>query len=143
MSLRPPRSTRTDTLIPYTTLLRSFLLALERRGFVGADVAEANQRVEVARAEAAQRHPAQRVQVAQPAGAVLEVGLEVVGGVAEAFVPLALLFRRLEEHTSELQSLMRNSYAVFCLKKKIHTHPFTHTNSHHYRASTSLKYNQH
>src|SRR3546814_11483094 len=93
MSLRPPRSTRTDTLIPYTTLLRSFLLALERRGFVGADVAEADQRVEVARAEAAQRHPAQRVQVAQPAGAVLEVGFEVVGGVAEAFVPLALLFR--------------------------------------------------
>src|SRR3546814_18573609 len=86
MSLRPPRSTRTDTLIPYTTLLRSFLLALERRGFVGADVAEANQRVEVARAEAAQRHPAQRVQVAQPAGAVLEVGLAVVGGVAGAFV---------------------------------------------------------
>src|SRR3546814_3487128 len=123
MSLRPPRSTRTDTLIPYTTLLRSFLLALERRGFVGADVAEADQRVEVARAEAAQRHPAQRVQVAQPAGAVLEVGFEVVGGVAEAFVPLALLFRlgkevRSEEHTSELQSLMRISYAVFCLKKK-------------------------
>src|SRR3546814_11351290 len=87
MSLRPPRSTRTDTLIPYTTLLRSFLLAIERGGFVGADVAEADQRVEVARAEAAQRHPAQRVQVAQPAGAVLEVGFEVVGGVAEAFVP--------------------------------------------------------
>src|SRR3546814_13676595 len=92
MSLRPPRSTRTDTLIPYTTLLRSFLLALERRGFVGADVAEANQRVEVARAEAEQRHPAQRVQVAQPAGAVLEVGLEVVRGVADAFVPLAWPF---------------------------------------------------
>src|SRR3546814_7450777 len=85
-----------------------FLLALERRGFVGADVAEPNQCIEVARAEAAQRHPAQRVQVAQATGAILEVGFEVVGGVAEAFVPLALLFRlRSEEHTSELQSLMR------------------------------------
>src|SRR3546814_1179199 len=107
MSLRPPRSTRTDTLIPYTTLLRSFLLALERRGFVGADVAEANQRVEVARAEAAQRHPAQRVQVAQPAGAVLEVGLEVVGGVAEAFVPLALLFRLGKEVVARGPDLVR------------------------------------
>src|SRR3546814_1270167 len=57
-----------------------FLLALERRGFVGADVAEPNQCIEVARAEAAQRHPAQRVQVAQATGAILEVGFEVVGG---------------------------------------------------------------
>src|SRR3546814_19907872 len=122
MSLRPPRSTRTDTLIPYTTLLRSFLLALERRGFVGADVAEADQRVEVARAEAAQRHPAQRVQVAQPAGAVLEVGFEVVGGVAEAFVPLALLFRleigRASCRESVCQYVSISVVAVSLKKKK-------------------------
>src|SRR3546814_11277440 len=53
-----------------------FLLALERRGFVGADVAEPNQCIEVARAEAAQRHPAQRVQVAQATGANLERSAE-------------------------------------------------------------------
>src|SRR3546814_4606088 len=57
--------------------------------------------------EAAQRHPAQRVQVAQPAGAVLEVGLEVVGGVAEAFVPLALLFRLGKEVVARGPDLVR------------------------------------
>src|SRR3546814_1779270 len=86
-----------------------FLLALERRGFVGADVAEPNQCIEVARAEAAQRHPAQRVQVAQATGAILEVGFEVVGGVAEAFVPLALLFRLGKEVVARGPDLDRKS----------------------------------
>src|SRR3546814_1213972 len=72
MIRRPPRSTRTDTLFPYTTLFRSrvglFLRVFLRRGeiLIGASVC-----------------------------------------------------RRSEEHTSELQSLMRISYAVFCLKKKL------------------------
>src|SRR3546814_4276425 len=95
MIRRPPRSTRTDTLFPYTTLFRSLrehgpevldphrLVALERR-------------VEV-------RHHAD-----QPAAA-RSVGLQCGRGG---------LFVRSEEHTSELQSLMRISYAVFCLKKK-------------------------
>ena len=59
-------------------------LACQRDRFVLAQMAHAHQRFEVAHAEGAQRHPAQRVQVAQAAGAVLDVGLQVVGGVAEA-----------------------------------------------------------
>src|SRR3546814_20785172 len=80
MIRRPPRSTRTDTLFPYTTLFRS--PAVER-----------------------ERHPVHRP---HDATGRVEVGLQV-DDVEEA---------RSEEHTSELQSLMRISYAVFCLKKK-------------------------
>src|SRR3546814_4767977 len=88
MIRRPPRSTRTDTLFPYTTLFRSrgrhfhlavdALLAQDRhfRALAGADVRRGN--------------------------VVAQVKSKV----------------RSEEHTSELQSLMRISYAVFCLKKK-------------------------
>src|SRR3546814_14555758 len=94
MIRRPPRSTRTDTLFPYTTLFRSLarLRALEvevRRGFPG------------------EAHAA--------------VDLDVVGGRVEVrlgAVGLGERGGRSEEHTSELQSLMRISYAVFCLKKK-------------------------
>src|SRR3546814_2557934 len=78
MIRRPPRSTRTDTLFPYTTLFRSW------------------------RPQQRQRRPEQRVRLqqhrARHAGQCVRL--------------------RSEEHTSELQSLMRISYAVFCLKKK-------------------------
>src|SRR3546814_3512006 len=86
MILRPPRSTRTDTLFPYTTLFRS---PADRPG----------------RLERASRNAAQATYknaAAQPTLPSTE----------------ASPFRRSEEHTSELQSLMRSSYAVFCLKKK-------------------------
>src|SRR3546814_5189265 len=73
MIRRPPRSTRTDTLFPYTTLFRS-------------------------------------VTSAPPVRARARAWLGVSGGGA--------VTGRSEEHTSELQSLMRISYAVFCLKKK-------------------------
>src|SRR3546814_6001038 len=82
MIRRPPRSTRTDTLFPYTTLFRS--LAQER----------------------------------------IDAGLQVGGTVPDrhddAYDSSAnfSIEGRSEEHTSELQSLMRISYAVFCLKKK-------------------------
>src|SRR3546814_5356673 len=87
MIRRPPRSTRTDTLFPYTTLFRSDLRpqqprrrpALHHRRYL------ADRPVEAGRAE---------LRAARAAD------------------------RRSEEHTSELQSLMRISYAVFCLKKK-------------------------
>src|SRR3546814_6726380 len=75
MIRRPPRSTRTDTLFPYTTLFRSIF----------------------------------------PLEAFDQIG-ELRGDGARLSAILAGL--RSEEHTSELQSLMRNSYAVFCLKKK-------------------------
>src|SRR3546814_3695580 len=87
MIRRPPRSTRTDTLFPYTTLFRSFWYWAWWYGLVTG---------------------------AEPvvAWAVSDLALWVViaGYVAGRL--------RSEEHTSELQSLMRISYAVFCLKKK-------------------------
>src|SRR3546814_1094310 len=100
MIRRPPRSTRTDTLFPYTTLFRSCPLQIGR-----------DQRDAV-------RH--------QPL-AVKTLGQDVActdqGGVLDTVRPHPLPDRignveRSEEHTSELQSLMRISYAVFCLKKK-------------------------
>src|SRR3546814_1262934 len=92
MIRRPPRSTRTDTLFPYTTLFRS------HHG--GVDGAVAFLRF----AAAAQDHGV--------SGAQAERG-RVGGHIGAAFID-----DRSEEHTSELQSLMRISYAVFCLKKK-------------------------
>src|SRR3546814_9833172 len=80
MIRRPPRSTRTDTLFPYTTLFRSTLYA--SNGFAGT--------------YALSRH---------------SVSVSVIAGEGTGM-------ERSEEHTSELQSLMRISYAVFCLKKK-------------------------
>src|SRR3546814_3617086 len=89
MIRRPPRSTRTDTLYPYTTLFRS--VRKQRRVLV----------VDPRRyGRAHAQHPGQ------------------APGLDPAFAGLAGLDRaRSEEHTSELQSLMRISYAVFCLKK--------------------------
>src|SRR3546814_8738772 len=89
MIRRPPRSTRTDTLFPYTTLLRS----LRERVFSFSDVLRAS--ASLARDTALTPEDV----VTTTLGDELEIG-------------------RSEEHTSELQSLMRISYAVFCLKKK-------------------------
>src|SRR3546814_10445084 len=94
----PPRSTRTDTLFPYTTLFRSpthhdvvaFAEFLDEVGNVG--------------------------------GIVLQIAIHRNQNLAVG------VFDRSEEHTSELQSLMRISYAVFCLKKKnIHMINYIHT----------------
>src|SRR3546814_6410122 len=91
MIQRPPRSTRTDTLFPYTTLFRSSRRLLARAG-------------RAARLSRGFREGADR------------------GGLSRRADPRGLRRQRSEEHTSELQSLMRISYAVFCLKKKILTH---------------------
>src|SRR3546814_3325284 len=98
MIRRPPRSTRTDTLFPYTTLFRS----------VAALLADAPMAAELV-AEVVDRGALQRGQGDHD---------ELVGG--RLLVAGELLGERSEEHTSELQSLMRISYAVFCLKKKHH-----------------------
>src|SRR3546814_5783470 len=95
MIRRPPRSTRTDTLFPYTTLFRS---AVDRL------------RPAHARRARALRRPGQeprdrRGPGAQPPDPAGHHHRDARGD-------------RSEEHTSELQSLMRISYAVFCLKKK-------------------------
>src|SRR3546814_5413167 len=115
MIRRPPRSTRTDTLFPSTTLFRSFGSWGGRRWLASASRLPPRRRVEL--------------------GHGLRRGLAVAAGL---LAPLAAcddqsrLFRveaeiagvawfnqpRSEEHTSELQPLMRSSYAVFCLKKK-------------------------
>src|SRR3546814_2264377 len=103
----PPRSTRTDTLFPYTTLFRSEL-------GVPAPAREVHQRGARGGGD---------VGDAAAGKAVQEKGI----GGAEPEAPLRQQAPRSEEHTSELQSLMRISYAVFCLKKKtyspIHTPP--------------------
>src|SRR3546814_10583540 len=113
MILRPPRSTRTDTLFPYTTLFRSALLG------VGLDHDVAGQH----QAFAAQQRAAHCRRVVGDHDRVDRV-LDHVLAVAERpeVVVVAMhLLHRSEEHTSELQSLMRISYAVFCLKKKKYT----------------------
>src|SRR3546814_3156427 len=111
MIRRPPRSTRTDTLFPYTTLFRSPWRQPPRTSSVscpapgrGEMVGPEGERQELAQSDA----PAQALRAA-------EMDQHVVGcKFAQALAAAA----RSEEHTSELQSLMRISYAVFCLKKK-------------------------
>src|SRR3546814_4929800 len=84
MIRRPPRSTRTDTLFPYTTLFRS---------------------------PVRQQGRARQAAGAEELGRPAEAGIQGHGRLSRPDL-------RSEEHTSELQSLMRISYAVFCLKKK-------------------------
>src|SRR3546814_2135999 len=106
MIRRPPRSTRTDTLFPYTTLFRSY-----------------------------EALPPDVQKIVQETANKIE---------RESFAAY-----RSEEHTSELQSLMRISYAVFCLKKKKDTHTFknryyttTATTHHNYQAHTTTTRNK-
>src|SRR3546814_10517233 len=97
MIRRPPRSTRTDTLFPYTTLFRS--LHRDAGVFLG--------RLE---GQYLRHDGPEHVMAFAPTRSGKGVGL---------VVPTLLSWTgRSEEHTSELQSLMRISYAVFCLKKK-------------------------
>src|SRR3546814_2764866 len=105
MIRRPPRSTRTDTLFPYTTLFRSLH---PRRWRQHRDPARARS------ARATDAAVGGRARRAADAAAARQPG---IGRALRARAP-ALAGARSEEHTSELQSLMRISYAVFCLKKK-------------------------
>src|SRR3546814_8935376 len=103
MIRRPPRSTRTDTLFPYTTLFRS---ALDIR-YQGRNVV----------------HPlsqAPRLSLNSPASGTIYYNFSSPNNPDSVSLPLVISVPagRSEEHTSELQSLMRISYAVFCLKKK-------------------------
>src|SRR3546814_6859666 len=101
MIRRPPKSTRTDTLFPYTTLFRSRGGVGGGDGLFDADHEDAVQR-------AGHRLSPIREWGHCRAGVVYYVPNERSGKYR----------LRSEEHTSELQSLMRTSYAVFCLKKK-------------------------
>src|SRR3546814_1671875 len=104
MIRRPPRSTRTDTLFPYTTLFRSDEDPARGRSIGTPWLAYAIGDVRGLRGKPRLRVDGRDVPVLQ--------GLDEEGGDG---VHAKL---RSEEHTSELQSLMRISYAVFCLKKK-------------------------
>src|SRR3546814_3622752 len=102
MIRRPPRSTRPDTLFPYTTLFRSLMarsIAILQRGFLSPAEIEASRAV----------MGLDKTLIADRTYwlASIDETLAGCGG-----------WSRSEEHTSELQSLMRISYAVFCLKKK-------------------------
>src|SRR3546814_10413447 len=92
---RPPRSTRTDTLCPYTTLFRSVGAAMRMMGEIfvmGRTIDEALKRMK------------------KPEHQGFTASFDMLGEAARTQAD------RSEEHTSELQSLMRRSYAVFCLK---------------------------
>src|SRR3546814_3619890 len=121
MIRRPPRSTRTDTLFPYTTLFRSALdhFTAELRGEVKRDniMVTLFSPGAVATGSIANFDPAV---LPGAMGAWLEKGATFDGVTSAQPRDKALVQRgsRSEEHTSELQSLMRISYAVFCLKKK-------------------------
>src|SRR3546814_2377351 len=103
MIRRPPRSTRTDTLFPYTTLFRSLMwlpinpiMSFPAFYFLTQDSWNRLHRLYYANGDSSRRWPRIR-------GALYQ-----------------RTHRRSEEHTSELQSLMRISYAVFCLQKNTH-----------------------
>src|SRR3546814_8010075 len=100
MIRRPPRSTRTDTLFPYTTLFRSLVIKRDACHAIGINIDRDH---------------------------ITLVLVDFAG-------------QRSEEHTSELQSLMRISYAVFCLKKKKATH-LKHTTIKNHYISTMIIYN--
>src|SRR3546814_3576900 len=113
MIRRPPRSTRTDTLFPYTTLFRSLDRPFQRTARAGPG------RRMVAVRRGFVRHrllPCSRRRLYRDL-IILRSSLHAQHqDTRDDPAP-----ERSEEHTSELQSLMRISYAVFCLKKKIHT----------------------
>src|SRR3546814_10622976 len=121
MIRRPPRSTRTDTLFPYTTLFRSrFVEGPAKRVTTTADGHACTAGLRIGHVGF---HLLQCLDVDQRA---------LVGGAGQA---------RSEEHTSELQSLMRISYAVFCLKKN--KTPQSTRHYHHLSHIYLLKHQQH
>src|SRR3546814_12655987 len=109
MIRRPPRSTRTDTLFPDTTLFRS---GLGRYGIATEQISD------IHFLDIVHLHPSTgQIREIRHATHVKRKAFQEIQNL-----PTTRTSRRSEEHTSELQSLMRISYAVFCLKKnKIHT----------------------
>src|SRR3546814_5424437 len=104
MIRRPPRSTRTDTLFPYTTLFRSIVVRLWRDPYALVRAEFARQRMALGFARRT-------------------IDVDGIRWVSRSWsASLSRASTRSEEHTSELQSLMRISYAVFCLKKKKEQH---------------------
>src|SRR3546814_7437159 len=113
MRRRPPRSTPTDTLFPHTTRFRSYDRALAGRADPEASTAAL--RLEVATNLRRFGRHADAIPYLELAMKPSSHDDEELFGQLNAELGRCM---RSEEHTSELQSLMRNSYAVFCLKKK-------------------------
>src|SRR3546814_1794708 len=123
MIRRPPRSTRTDTLFPYTTLFRSssaqatILQAVDEQPFeIDEQPSEALKQTDIDAAECVcieNEEEAQEQKIELPAASNISISSS-----SSLMLPGGFAAMRPEEHTSELQSLMRISYAVFCLKKK-------------------------
>src|SRR3546814_9967179 len=117
MIRRPPRSTRTDTLFPYTTLFRS--IGIARIQCVEPAAVEFGERGLRLQRPAYSARSAVRVDEAERVDRVVAAVGEAGRDRARAHQRTERArFRRSEEHTSELQSLMRISYAVYCLDKK-------------------------
>src|SRR3546814_3762018 len=118
MYRRPPRSTRTDTLFPYTTLFRSCGGRRRKR-----------------------KSPPSRASTAEPPAEPSSAGclgqdlagpfIQALAGKLRRLGGASMGVGRSEEHTSELQSLMRISYAVFCLKKQTTTQTYHNTTYDH------------
>src|SRR3546814_12190658 len=114
---RPPGATRTDTLFPSTTLFRSLH---QRRAGVAKAAGGADAAIGVARCRNARPFGRPRRRDGGAVDARIDCGDQLVLPRPPLDLPDAQRDEaRSEEHTSELQSLMRTSYAVFCLKKKI------------------------
>src|SRR3546814_3131498 len=105
MNRRPPRSPRTDTLFPYTTLFRSITASS-----VGYLLAAQDARLSGEYGALIEAMGDADARVYQNVSVLLD-------DIADGKIALGYNVLRSEEHTSELQSLMRISYAVFCLKK--------------------------
>src|SRR3546814_3354231 len=117
MLRRPPRSTRTDTLFPYTTLFRS--------GFVPNDTVSGSGTCRFTGIPGLNPDPYPVENFGNSRGGTGTITQQTLRSSNCAYVRLGqivgidkVVTQRSEEHTSELQSLMRISYAVFCLKKK-------------------------
>src|SRR3546814_9590893 len=123
MRPRPPRSTRPDTLFPYTTLFRSAETggnAMSKKTLLAGLVTAAMVVAGAAFAEYPEK-PINYILAFNP------------GGESD----ISARFQRSEEHTSELQSLMRTSYAVFCSKKKNKKHTTLPTQTNHIPTQTN------
>src|SRR3546814_3972578 len=141
MIRRPPRSTRTDTLFPYTTLFRSLKVNYRGSGGYGKAFRDAGHQQW---AEGIQNDIIDATKWTIDQGYADKDRICIYGGSFGGYSALMapirapglfkcafgyvgvydieMMFDRSEEHTSELQSLMRISYAVFCLKKKKQIH---------------------
>src|SRR3546814_3664692 len=131
MIRRPPKSTRTDTLFPYTTLFRSGKAQLSQQGEPRKSIFAQHSRQKRWFSLTITPQAGQRGGSAKSMSGTANVR-KIFIRPCPISTRVAQVRRRSEEHTSELQSLMRISYAVFCLKKK-NTKLHTNTQNKHQR----------